>query len=77
MQKTSDREIRQPGLIVTYLEPGDYDPELSDSGVISVVRSLSVPLPEGHAASVMVDGLDLIFRRVDGGAEISLYRAAG
>ena len=73
----SDYEIFEPGrLIVTYLAPGDFDPDLSPTGVISVVRNLSVGLHSElyKPAAALTKDLDVLFQRLDGGFEVTLFR---
>lgn len=72
----ADYEIREPGrLIVTYLKQGDYDPELSATGVISVVRNLSVGLDSElyKPVAALTAGLKVLFSRTDDGVEVSLF----
>lgn len=79
MVKHTDYEILDPRqLIVTYLKPGDYDPKLSSTGVISVVRNLSVGLDSElyKPAAALTKGLDVLFNRLEGAFEVSLFGLA-
>lgn len=70
-------DICEPGrLVVTRLRPGDYDPALSESGVISVVRSLNLDTDSALYRSVaeLTSNLQILFHMADGGTDVSLYK---
>lgn len=72
-------EICEPGrLVVTHLKAGDYDAELSSTGVISVVRSLSVGLDSElyKPVAALTEGLKVLFSRIDDRVEVTLFEVA-
>lgn len=73
----SEYEICEPGrLIVTYLREGDFDPALSPSGVISVVRNVNTVSIDSELykpAAALTKDLDVLFQQIDGPFEVTLF----